>query len=592
MRAEELFEELSKVVVRWRSLWLLIAALWASVPALATVARAAEDLPQSSAGDVAAGILAGLILAGLIVYALCLAVAPVVRAQRRDFGRALLFLTGLLILKIFALRVSHGFTVDVGTYEAWGLQLAAGGPASMYQSGFFLDYPPGYLYALWAAGTVAKAIGASGDLLRMVIGSPPLLADFALAILIFALVRRFATRSSAWLALLLVALNPALLFDSIVWIQSDSALALVMFLSVVMLLDEEMEVAWALAALSVLMKPQALALIPVLAVWSAIRGNLEQWLRAGLAIIAVVIIGVAPFQVGHPWNWLPQLYLSTAAYYHETSVNAFNFMALLGGIRASDADTIFGLSYFSIGLGLLVPLYGFVAWLLWRYPTRRNLLFAAFIAVFGFFMFAPRMHERYLYPAIVLVVPLAVTESGALALFALLTLTGFINLADVLHTLQTSVFLSPREPLAMAISIANLLIFALAAFYFYTYSNAPEAASDGEGKVQNWTPEALLPYRLWVTSALKPQSLEDFVPFAWLTADTIAVLALVGIAGALRFWNLGHPNEIVFDEVHFVGQARHYIHGEPFLDPHPPLAKLLIAGGILLFGDHSRSWRL
>ena len=70
------------------------------------------------------------------------------------------------------------------------------------------------------------------------------------------------------------------------------------------------------------------------------------------------------------------------------------------------------------------------------------------------------------------------------------------------------------------------------------------------------------------------------------------MVVLTIIAAGLRFWHLGHPAEIVFDEVHFVGQARHYIHGESFLDPHPPLAKLLIAAGILMFGDHPWAWRL
>ena len=41
-----------------------------------------------------------------------------------------------------------------------------------------------------------------------------------------------------------------------------------------------------------------------------------------------------------------------------------------------------------------------------------------------------------------------------------------------------------------------------------------------------------------------------------------------------------------------MAQARHYIRAEPFLDPHPPLAKLVIAAGILLFGDHPWSWRI
>ena len=91
---------------------------------------------------------------------------------------------------------------------------------------------------------------------------------------------------------------------------------------------------------------------------------------------------------------------------------------------------------------------------------------------------------------------------------------------------------------------------------------------------------------------LSPTPKDTFASFPWTRFDTIAISALTLAAALLRFWHLGHPGEIVFDEVHFVGQARHYLHGEPFLDPHPPIAKLVIALGIALFGDHSSSWRL
>ncbi len=81
-------------------------------------------------------------------------------------------------------------------------------------------------------------------------------------------------------------------------------------------------------------------------------------------------------------------------------------------------------------------------------------------------------------------------------------------------------------------------------------------------------------------------------PLPWIRKDTIIISALIVAAIATRFWHLGNPPEIVFDEVHFVGQARHYLHGEPFLDPHPPVAKMLITLGIWLFGDHPWSWRI
>ena len=95
-----------------------------------------------------------------------------------------------------------------------------------------------------------------------------------------------------------------------------------------------------------------------------------------------------------------------------------------------------------------------------------------------------------------------------------------------------------------------------------------------------------------------PRQVEDYVeePAAsappWIATDTIIISILLIAAAITRFWNLAHPSEIVFDEVHFVAQGRHYLHGESFLDPHPPLAKLVISLGILLFGDNPFGWRV
>ena len=176
-------------------------------------------------------------------------------------------------------------------------------------------------------------------------------------------------------------------------------------------------------------------------------------------------MGVLPFQFGHPWYWILELYHSTAAYYHETSVNAFNLMALIGGLRKPDTDTIAGLSYFSLGMGLLVPLYAFIGWRLWNERSPRGMMFAIFAAVFGFFMLAPRMHERYLYAGLVFAAPLAVEGAEMATVFAILTATCLFNLAYVLHVLDTTVFLDSRDGLAMFASAINVVAFALAMDY-------------------------------------------------------------------------------------------------------------------------------
>ena len=589
----------------------LTIALVAATP---RVALCADLASASMATGKLPGVFAGLMLAGTVIYALWLLARPVLR-DGPDLKRVLLLLTGLLVLKALLLQYFTGFSVDLGTYEAWALKIAAQGPARTYQEGYFLDYPPGYLYALWAAGAFVDAIHAGfGVALKVIVEMPPLLADFALSLAVYLFVRRISGARSAWIALALIALNPALLFDSVVWGQTDSPLTLALFLSVAMIIDGEYEVGWALAALAILIKPQAFSLIPVLAVWTMLRLAPRNWWRTALAFVAIIIIGAAPFQIGHPWDWLPNLYFSGAAYYNETSVNAFNLMALIGGLRVHDSETIFGLSYFSIGMTMLVPLYAFIAWMIWRRADDRSLLFASFLAIFGVFMLAPRMHERYFYAAVVFALPLALEEPVMLAVFGVLTVTCLFNLAYVLHTLQTIVFLDSRDPLAMTASLLNLAVFVgVIAYGRATATSSPAeipalkevGATPGETRAKGAASDAaahqargkdVVPIGTHATTGrwflFGPPPPDTYDRFPWLAIDTILIVVLLAIAAALRFWNLNHPAELVFDEVHFVGQARHYLHGETFLDPHPPLAKLIIALGIKLFGDFPWAWRL
>ena len=65
---------------------------------------------------------------------------------------AFLLLLGIAVIKIALLPVLPGLGIDVGSYQSWALRMVEVGPARMYESGYFLDYPPGYLYLLWAPG--------------------------------------------------------------------------------------------------------------------------------------------------------------------------------------------------------------------------------------------------------------------------------------------------------------------------------------------------------------------------------------------------------------------------------------------------------
>jgi len=67
------------------------------------------------------------------------------------------------------------------------------------------------------------------------------------------------------------------------------------------------------------------------------------------------------------------------------------------------------------------------------------------------------------------------------------------------------------------------------------------------------------------------------------------MLAFLGLHLAV----IRQPGELMFDEVHYVGEARSILAGGGLLHPeHPSLGKLFICAGIFLFGDNPFGWRI
>lgn len=62
---------------------------------------------------------------------------------------------------------------------------------------------------------------------------------------------------------------------------------------------------------------------------------------------------------------------------------------------------------------------------------------------------------------------------------------------------------------------------------------------------------------------------------------TLSIIIL--IAAALRFWNIGGLQQLVFDEVFFPKYGHNYLTSTYYFDVHPPLSKYLIGVGIWLY---------
>lgn len=86
----------------------------------------------------------------------------------------------------------------------------------------------------------------------------------------------------------------------------------------------------------------------------------------------------------------------------------------------------------------------------------------------------------------------------------------------------------------------------------------------------------------------------------WTRADTLSLSLVTLIGGFLRFFRLGIPDKLVFDEVYYAKDSCWYVKAslascnfkEPPNEVHPPLGKWLIGTGIDLFGFDSFGWRV
>lgn len=360
-------------------------------------------------------------------------------------------LLGALALRLVLALATDGYLYDMNCFVAWGDKLAAEGPAAFYSDGYFADYPPGYLYLLWLVGEVRAALGIpyESPLTYLLLALVPSLCDCASAALVWRVGRRCAQNAAAvTLLTAFTAFSPLLLFGTGVWKQIDSAFSLPLLLCF-LLLESGQRRNYLPAALlygaALAVKPQALLAGPVLAVCFllAIPDDASPWRGVGRCVGGAALALAPPLLAGLPFFGVAGLpaglwekYFGTASGYPYASINAFNWMAALGGNWKPLSDRVYGLlPWGALGTANLLLLTAGLFWLAWQ--SRRNRVFSpVLLAAFyltGVFTFAHCMHERYMIPGVLLVL-LAAARWGDVRLYGAgfgLSLTGFLNLAAV-----------------------------------------------------------------------------------------------------------------------------------------------------------------
>ncbi len=339
---------------------------------------------------------------------------------RNNITEVICFLVIALIFRFILSFVFVGHPTDIACFKGWSNLVYEKGFSNFYTSGVFTDYPPGYMYVLWVVGFIADIFGLkSGAGFTLLVKLPAIIADIASAYMVYRIARRMNLSHNKSLVLMVVmALNPMMAFVSGAWGQIDSILTLLLIAVCLCFTNKKIILAGAVYGLAILVKPQALIAGPVLAVAyfalifekdseEKIKNPILKILLAVASAVAVIFVLSLPFKGSQDLFWIVDKYVSTSTSYPYATVEAYNLFGLLGGNweKVETAVPIIGISYKLLGT-ILIALSIVFAMYMYINARKSNkkgaLLLSMAFAYSAVFSLGHYMHERYLYPAIVL----------------------------------------------------------------------------------------------------------------------------------------------------------------------------------------------
>jgi Gpi18-like mannosyltransferase len=401
--------------------------------------------------------------------------------------RLLLALTVLAAIAIrVALLPTSGLTGDMAEFARWIHGIVQDGLPRAYDQD--LTFPPvmAYVWALIGAAHPSFATSASFDdaSVRAVMKVPASLADLGLAA---AMVWWFRDRpGTALIAVAGTLLLPVTWYTSAWWGQYESIYVLWAVLALCAARADRPHVAAALLALSVLSKPQALPFLVPFAAWVFARGGVRLVATTVLTGALVAVVLWLPFlAAAGPANYLASIGAHQNDTFNVLSLRAWNPWWLVQGQLIQDAfvadgNTILGpLTFRHIGLVLAGLLEVLVFMAVLRRPTIEQLVLGTVLASLGAYLTLTTMHERYAYPAVILLTLLIAERRYLVAWLVAQAVVALNLIAAAPATSELGAAIRIDGPLALPAVIVLLGVAVLVAARLLATSSAEAGPSTG-----------------------------------------------------------------------------------------------------------------
>jgi Gpi18-like mannosyltransferase len=439
--------------------------------------------------------------------------------------------------------IYKGHSTDMNCFTAWSDMIFNDGISKFYQSEAFHDYPPGYMYILYILGAIKHIFNPQGGGLYLLIKFPSIVIDLISGFFIYKLAKKKFSDGISSLFAALYLFNPAVILNSSLWGQVDTVYTILIALMIYLISEKKLIPSYFVFALCIFVKPQSFIFTPLL-VYGIIENiflpkldkkALVKNLLYGLGAILMMVVISLPFGLK---NVIDQ-YKATLASYPYLTVNAFNIWGALGKnwTGLNSATTV-------LGYVLLAVIVAYSAYVFFKSKNKGKYFLVGALLSFSTFMLSTKMHDRYAFPTMMLLLMTFLTTESVKDYFLYLTITlsQFFNTAWVLFIYETDINAYFKSPVINVASIINIAIFVYMIYvtqkHYVNYTPIEKAVAE---KVNTKKPKKGAASAKTAPSAPKKSvSFTLSSVFSKITRfDVIAMVVITAVYACIALYDLG-----------------------------------------------------
>jgi dolichyl-phosphate-mannose-protein mannosyltransferase len=412
-----------------------------------------------------------------------------------------MILIAAFVVRLIAAYSYKGFDNDIVSFSSWGITMLTKGPFEFYKIAGPDGYPPLYniVLGIFTAVTSVFRLEYNTGAYFTVIKMPAILCDMAMGIFIYKAASGKLTHRIAIILSSLYLFNPAIIVNSSSWGQVDAVFTLAVVLTIYYITERKLYLSMPVFLIGLLMKPQTVIFTPILllgVVWEImqiikekktrikygtdteklvqknadlkIRRNIVSFIGCVITFFAFsIVFSIRMEGFSGSLTWLLKTYLIIISSYPYADLSAFNFFGLIGGQWAKDSEPIIRsiawLTWKSAGNASIVVIVAATIWMYVKSKAKSTSLYllAAFV-VFGVCTFSSGVHERYVFPAmaLILVSYIHYNDKSLLNIYIGLSALHFINIAAVLFVNnRPESYFTTRDVVFAAGSFLTVILF-------------------------------------------------------------------------------------------------------------------------------------